>query len=112
MVLAVRQGRLDRFRHIKIHPIIGHAVNEVDVAPDIHADVSTASLGPVVGTVVGRCVGGGGPRLKNGADGHRFTLNGAVFRKETQFGARDSSTRGLRDFSEWNTNEGCGLVAR
>ena len=57
MVLAVGQGRLDRFRDIKIHPVVRNTVNQIDVATDVNADVSAAGKRPGVGTVIGRGVG-------------------------------------------------------
>ena len=57
MVLSCGHGGLNRFGHVKVHPVVGHAIDEIDVAADVGADAATTSLCPSVGAVVGRGVG-------------------------------------------------------
>ena len=110
--MAVGDGGLNRFGDIEIHPIVGDGVDEVNIAADVNTDVAPATLGPVVGAVVGGCVGRCRPRLKHGANGDRFVLSGAVFRKETQFSTGDTCAGGLWNFCEWDSNQRRRLVAR
>ena len=111
VVLTPCQRSLNGFRHIKVHPVVLDAVHEINITTDVRADGTAAALCPCVGAVVGRGVGRGGPWLQHRAYGHGFILHRARFGKETQFGARDSSTIWLRNFAEWNANQGRRLIS-
>ena len=113
VILACGHGGLDGLGDIEIHPVIRYAVNQIDVAADVGADGTAATLSPCVGPVVGCAVGRSGPRLQDGTNGNRFVFHRAVFCEQAQFSTGDPRTAGLGHLIQWNTNEtGCLVAAR
>ena len=111
VVLSGGQRSLHGFRHVKVHPVVFDAGNEVNVATDVRPNGTATALRPGIGAVVRRGVGRGGPGLQHGADGHGFVLNRPVFGKEAQLGTGHTGTARLGHFTERNTNQRRRLVA-